>query len=152
MSTGSTPHLAYPLRNFNKKASISGIFQTSNKEALMNRKTSTLLSLGISIALIAVGIWFLSNHPNNIGYGDGGWTMPYHMMIAGGGMGIVIILFWVAVLSAIGLVVSCVISNYRSSKRNGSENSSHPVKSLNQHSARGKIEKSRFEAMKRNLS
>jgi len=118
----------------------------------MNRKTSTLLSLGISIALIAVGIWFLCNHQNNIGYGDGGWTRPYHMMIAGGAMGIVILLFWVAVLSAIGLVVSGVISNYRSSERHGGEKSSHPVKSLNQHATRGKIEKSRFEAMKRNLS
>ncbi len=104
----------------------------------MNRKTSTLLSLGISIALIAVGIWFLCNHQNNFGYGDGGWTMPYHMMIGGGGLGIVTFLFWVAVLSAIGLVISGVISNYRSSGRTGSEKSSHPVKSLNQHSARGK--------------
>jgi len=152
MSAYSTPHLAYPLRYFNEKASGSGMFQTSNREALMNRKTSTLLSLGISIALIAVGIWFLCNHQNNLGYGDGGLTMPYRMMIAGGGMGIVIILFWVAVLSAIGLVVSGVISNCRSSERHGSEKSSRPVKSLNQHSACGKIEKSQFEAMKRNLS
>lgn len=118
----------------------------------MNRKTSTLLSLGISIALIALGIWFLCNHQNNLGYGDSGWTMPHHMMIAGGGMEIVIILFWIAVLSAIGLVISGVISNHRSSGRNGSEKSSHPVKSLNHHSARGKIDKSKFEAMKRNLS
>jgi len=118
----------------------------------MNRKTSTLLSLGISIALIAVGIWFLCNHQNNLGYGDGDWTMPYHMMIAGGGMEIVIILFWIAVLSAIALVVTGVISNCRSSDRNGSHKSSHSVRSLNPHTARGKIDKSRFEAMKRNLS
>lgn len=116
----------------------------------MNRKTSTLLSLGFSIALIAVGIWFLCNHQNNFGYGNGGWTMPYHMMTAGGAMGIVITLFWVAVLSAIGLVVSGVISSHRSSNRSSGEKSSRPVKNLNHHSAGGKIDKSQFAAMKRN--
>jgi len=117
----------------------------------MNRKTSTLLSLGISIALIAVGIWFLCNHQNNLGYGDSGWTMPYHMTMGGGGMGIVVILFWLAVLSAIGLVVSGVISNRRSSGRSDSEISSDAVQRLNQRYARGEIDKSQLEAMKRDL-
>ena len=118
----------------------------------MNRKTSTLLSLGISIALIAVGIWFLCNHQNNLGYGDGGRTIPYPMMISGGGMGVVMILFWVTVLSAIGLVVSGMISNRRSSGRRDSEISSDAVNSLKQRHSRGEVDKSKSEAMKRDLS
>ena len=80
----------------------------------MNRKTSTLMSLGISMALIAAGIWFLCNHHNSLGYGARGWVMPLHMMMGRGGLGIVVILFWVAVLSAIGLVISGLISNHHS--------------------------------------
>ena len=80
----------------------------------MNRKTSTMMSLGISIALIAVGIWFLCSNQNNIGFGTCGWNKTFHMMLGGGGLGMVAILFWLSVLSAIGLVVSGLISNYRS--------------------------------------
>ena len=72
----------------------------------MNRKASTLLSLGISIALIAGTIWFLFNHQNSFGYGNSTWIMPHHMTIGGGGMGIIMILFWVAVIAAIVMVVS----------------------------------------------
>jgi YHS domain-containing protein/uncharacterized membrane protein len=92
----------------------------------MNRKSSTLLSLGISIALIAVGIWFLCNHQYNLVYGRSGWMIPYHMMTGGGGMGIVLFLFWVAVLSAIGLVVAGMISNHRFPDRDSRKD--HPVK------------------------
>ena len=93
----------------------------SNEEAPMNRKSSILLSLGFSIALIAAGIWILCGYQNNLCFSHDGWMMPYHLMTGGGGMGIVLILFWVAVLSAIGLVISGMISNRRSSGRNSSE-------------------------------
>lgn len=118
----------------------------------MNRITSTLLSLGISIALIAVGIWFLCNHQNNLGYGRGGWITPYHMMMGEGGMEMITVLFWVAVLSAIGLVVSGVIFNHRSSGVNSSEPSSRPAKNMRQPNAHGKTDESRFEAMKTKAS
>ena len=98
----------------------------------MNRKTSTLLSLGISIALIAVGIWFLCNHQNNLVYDHSGWIMPYPMMTGGSGMGMVLILFWVAVLSAIGLVISGMISNRSSSGHTSNEKPSRKTKSLKQ--------------------
>ncbi len=117
----------------------------------MNRRTSTLMSLGISVALIAAGIWFLWNHQNSFGYGDGGWVMPYHMMMAGPGMGIVMILFWAAVLSAIGLVISGVISNHRSSERTDNQVLSDAEQILKQRYARGEIDKSQFEAMKHEL-
>ena len=91
----------------------------------MDRKTSTLMSLGISIALIAAGIWVLCNHHGNLGFG--GRAVSNQLMLGGGGMGIIMILFWVAVLSAIGLVVSGMISSHRSSDQTASKNSSDTV-------------------------
>jgi len=117
----------------------------------MKRNTSTLMSLGISIALIAAGIWFLCNHQNNFGYGDSGWAMTGNMMTGGGGMGIVMILFWVAVLSAIGLVISGVISNHRSSDSPDNKELTDAEQILKQRYARGEINKSQFEAMKHEL-
>ena len=75
----------------------------------MNRKTSTLISLGISVVLIAVGIWFLYNYHNNFGYGTRHWVMPHHMM-RGGGMGMIMLLFWMVVLSAAALLISGLIT------------------------------------------
>ena len=115
----------------------------------MNRKTSTLMSLGISIALIAVGIWFLCSNQNNIGYGTCGWDTTFHMMLGGGGLGMVVILFWLSVLSAIVLVISGLISNYRSSDSAHKKTSSEAVKSPGQHHARGEIDESRFKTLKR---
>ena len=118
----------------------------------MNRKASTLMSLGISIALIAVGIWFLCNHQYTLGNSESHWIMPYHMMMSGAGMEIVIILFWIATLSAIAIVVSSVISNYRPSGLKGKEKSSHTQKGQKHRFAHGEIDKSKFEAMKHKLS
>ncbi|BBO90297.1 SHOCT domain-containing protein [Desulfosarcina ovata] len=83
----------------------------------MNRKTSTLMSLGISVALIAGAIWFLYDQHRSFGYG--GWYMPHQTMMGGGHgggyMGIFMILFWVVVIAAIALVVSGAISGRSSS-------------------------------------
>jgi len=117
----------------------------------MNRKASTLLSLGISIALIAAGIWILWNHQNSFSHGDGGWTMPYHMMMVGPGMGIVMVLFWVAVLAAIGLLISSVISNHRFPDSTDNEVLSDTEQILVQRYASGEIDKSQFESMKHEL-
>lgn len=46
----------------------------------MSRKTSTLLSLGISMALIAGTLWFLFNHQYSFGYVSGRWIIPHHML------------------------------------------------------------------------
>jgi uncharacterized membrane protein len=80
----------------------------------MDRKTSMLMSLGISIGLIAAGIWVLYHHHYGFGYADGGWAMLDQSM-GSNGMGVVMIIFWIAVLSAIGLVISGIISNHHSS-------------------------------------
>jgi len=115
----------------------------------MNRKASTLMSLSISMALIAVGIWFLYNHHYRFGYGHSGWSMPHHAMTGWGGMGIITIIFWVVVIAAIVLAVSGVISNRRPSDRREGEISSDALEKLRQRYTRGEIDKHHFEATRR---
>ena len=112
----------------------------------MNRKSSTLMSLGISIALIAAGIWFLWNHQSSFGHGGSG-----HLMMVGPNMGIVMVLFWGTVLAAIGLLISGVIFNHRSSDSTDKEELTDAAQILKQRYARGEIDKSQFEAMKHEL-
>lgn len=119
----------------------------------MNRKASTLLSLGISIALIAGTIWFLFNYHNSFGYGygSGRWLMPHHMTIGGGGVGIVMILFWVAVIAAIVMVVSGIASGRRSPGGLDNAKSSDALEILKARYARGEIDKTQYQSMKREL-
>lgn len=117
----------------------------------MNRKTSTLMSLGISIALIATAIWFLYNHHSTFGYGNGRWIMPHHMTTGGGGMGIIMIIFWVVLIVAIALVVSGVISDRPSSSVTRNRSLPNAVEILKARYARGEIDKTQYENMKREL-
>ena len=119
----------------------------------MNRKTSTLISLGISAALIAIGIWFLNNHHKYFGYGDGDWIMPHHMMMGGGGMGIIMFLFWVAILTAVGLLVSGLITRHKSSEdtvRNEPRDA-NALELLKRRYASGEITKFEYENMRQDL-
>lgn len=109
----------------------------------MNRKTSTLLSIGISAALVAAAIWFLFNHHNDM-WSAGPWPMP-HGMIGGGAMGLVMVLFWGVVVTALILLVSAALSG---------RNPREPVNALEilkRRYARGEIDKGRFKAMRRDL-
>ncbi len=117
----------------------------------MNRKGSTLLSLGISVALIAAAIWFLYNHQFNFGYGNTGWVMPHHMISGGNGMGIIMIFFWVAVLAAIILLVSGAFSNRSEAGADRSEQHFDAMEILKQRYARGEINKDQFERMRHDL-
>ena len=117
----------------------------------MNRKASTLMSLGISMALIAAGIWFLYNRHYRYGYGDSDWIMPHHFMIGGGGMGIIMIIFWVVVIAAIALAVSSVISNRRPTHGREDDISSNALEILNQRYARGEIDKHQYDAIRRDI-
>jgi len=118
----------------------------------MNRKASTLLSLGISIALIAGTIWFLFNYHNSFGYGNSQWIMPHHMTtLGGGGMGIVMILFWVAVIAAVVMVVSGIASGRRTSSGPDNPKSSDALEILKGRYARGEIDKVQYQSMKREL-
>ncbi len=115
----------------------------------MNRKTSTLLSLGISIALIAGTIWFLLNH--QYGYGNGRWMMPHYMTMGAGGMGFIMIFLWVAVIAAIAMVISGISSGRQST--GGPDNKSQPdaLEILKTPYARGEIDKDQYQSMKDEL-
>lgn len=118
----------------------------------MNRKTSTLTSLGVSVALIAAGIWFLYNHHRYFGYGDGNWIMPHHMMMTrGGGMGLIMILFWVVAVTAIILLASSLITWRRSSEETGSNKTPGALEILKKRYASGEIDQSQYESMRRDL-
>ena len=120
----------------------------------MNRKVSTLLSVGISIALIVGAIWFLFYHQNSFSYGNGHWIMPHHMTIGGGGMGLIMILFWVAVIAAIAIVISGIFSGR--SDRPFRDRPSHPnqpdaLEILKARYAKGEIDKAQYQSMKQEL-
>jgi putative membrane protein len=120
----------------------------------MNRRVKTLLSVGISIALIAGTIWFLFNHQNSFGYGNGRWIMPHHMTIGGGGMGIIMILFWVAVIAAIAIIISGIFSG-RSDRPftggPGNQNQPDALEILKARYAKGEIDKAQYQSMKQEL-
>lgn len=119
----------------------------------MNTRGSTLLSLGISLALIAAGIWFLYNHHAGMGFGNTTyWTMPHHMIAGGYGMGIVMILFWVAVVAAIILLVSGALSGRSDSNRGNYERHDRSLEILKERYARGEIDKDQFKSMRHELN
>ncbi len=117
----------------------------------MKSKTATLLSLGLSAALIAVGIWFLSDYHSLFGYGGRGWHMPHHRMMGPGGMGFIMILFWVMVLGAVVLVISSLLSGRSHSDRRMPDPQQDAVEILKRCYARGEIDKTQFDAMRREV-
>lgn len=116
----------------------------------MNRKTGTLLSLGIAAALISAGVWSLYRHQFFFGYGSGRWNMPGHMMMGNGGMGILMILFWLIVVAAVVLLVSSALSGRGFSK--GTANDGLEANEiLKRRYARGEIDRTEFETMSQDL-
>ena len=111
----------------------------------MNRKTSTLLSIGLSAALVAGAIWFLFNHHNDM-WASGPWPMPHGMMIGGAGMGFLMILFWLVVIVALVLLIAAAFSGRGRSSRTESA-----LEILQKRYARGEIDKGRYDAMRRDL-
>ena len=116
----------------------------------MNRKTSTLLSLGVSAVLIAAAIWLLYRHNAGMWMGNERWGMGYHHMM-GGGMGIVMIIFWIVLIGAFTLLVSGRINGIRASQKNN-DNMQKPLEILKQRYARGEIDRAEYEDKRRNLS
>jgi putative membrane protein len=116
----------------------------------MNRKTSTLLSLGISAVLIAAAIWFLYNHNAGMWTGNGRWGMGYgHMM--GSGMSIVMIIFWIVLIGGFILLISGAINGMRAFQKNDDE-IQKPLEILKQRYARGEIDRAEYEDKRRSLS
>ena len=116
----------------------------------MNRKTSTLLSLGVSAALIAGGIWLLYRHNAGMRLGSGWWGVGYHSMM-GGGMGLVMLIFWVVLIGALVLLVSGLINGIRGSQANH-DDFRKPLEILSERYARGEIDKAEYEEKRRGLS
>jgi putative membrane protein len=122
--------------------------ETALEHRTMNRKTSTLLSIGISAALVAGAIWFLLNHHNNM-WASGYWQQMPHgrgMMIGGAGMGFLMILFWAVVVIALVMLITAIFSGRRASSPTRSA-----LEILQERYARGEIDKRRFDAMRRDL-
>ena len=108
----------------------------------MNRTTSTLLSIGVSAILIAVGVWFLYNHSFGVWPGHGRWAMGHHGMM-GGGMGIVMMIFWIVLVAAVVLLFSGLVNGLRGTKQNQEGLSALEI--IKQRYARGEIDKTEFE-------
>jgi putative membrane protein len=116
----------------------------------MNRKTSILLSLGVSAALIAAAIWFFYRYHTGMWIGNGRWDMCYHHMM-GGGIGIIMIIFWIVLIGALILLVSGVINSIRGTQQN-EDDLRNPLEILKQRYARGEIDKAEYEDKRRSLS
>lgn len=97
----------------------------------MNGKVSTLFSLGISLAVIAGGIWFLSNHHNFFLYGGDQWHMPHRMWSGGVTMVGIVILFWIMAVAAVALVISGVAAAYHDSGRHREDKEAGMPEKLN---------------------
>jgi putative membrane protein len=115
----------------------------------MNRNSSALVSIGIAAAMIAAGIWYLYDHHVGMFYGAGRGSIGPGMM-AGGGMGIVMILFWIVLLVALVLVVSGAASGIRN-RGSGTSDAADALEILKQRYARGEIDKAEYETKRRDL-
>ncbi len=116
----------------------------------MKNNRAIWLSLGLSAALIAAGIWFLSDGLYLFGGRWGGWHMPRHGMMGHGGMGLVMGIFWLVVLGALGLLIAGLFPG-----RRGDNAAAHDVPDaleiLKRRYARGEIDEVSFKSMRREL-
>ncbi len=110
----------------------------------MNSKVNTLISLGVSLAVIAGGIWFLYNHHNIFPYGGGQWHMPHQMWSAGTTMVGIVILFWIMVAAAVALVVSGVAAAYHDLGQHSEEKDAEAPERLKQRYPSGENDSSRL--------
>jgi len=115
----------------------------------MNRTTSTLLSLGLSAVLIAVGVWLLCSH--NIGiWPENGQRGLGHTFKIFANMGMVMVLFWTLVIAAFALLISGVINAIRG--RNDSiEKDPMSREIIKRRQARGESDRVEYEDIRRNL-
>ena len=116
----------------------------------MNRKASSLTSLGISMALIAVVIWFLYNLSNRP------WshlsvrhTWHHGWMMGGGGIGVIMLIFWIMVIAAVILLIAAALSYRRSWPEKSPD--AHALDCLKQQYARGEIDRKTFLAKQQEL-
>jgi putative membrane protein len=116
----------------------------------MNRNSSTLIAIGIAAAMIAAGIWYLYDYHIGMFYGPSHGFIGPGRMVASGGMGIVMILFWVIILGALAMVIFGAASGFRN-RGNQTTDWSDPLEILKRRYARGEIDKAEYEAKRRDL-
>jgi putative membrane protein len=116
----------------------------------MNRTAATLISIGISAALIAAGVWILYDRNAGLWAGSGRGLMGGYGMMGGNGMGIVVGLFWIMLFIAIALLISGVVAGIRHPHARGPAGSD-ALEILKQRYARGDIDKAEFERRRRDL-
>ena len=116
----------------------------------MNHKTTTLISIGVSAALVALGVWFLYRHHMGFWPENERWLLVHHGAM-GGGMGIIMILFWVLIIGAFALLVSGAVNGIRGASQRDGERSD-PIEILKQRYARGEIDQTEYEEKRRILS
>jgi putative membrane protein len=116
----------------------------------MERKTLTLLSIGISAALVAAAIWFMFNHSTVMWGASSRWSMPHASVMGGGGMGILMFLFWGVVILALVLIISAAFTGRKSAEHETTVAAS-AREILNRRYARGEIDHDQFEAIRRDI-
>jgi len=115
----------------------------------MKRSSALLVSIGLSAALIALGIWFMASQHGLYRFSRGDW-IPHGMMM-GGPMGFVMILFWIVVIAALVLLISSVLS-VRRTTTDTLRDTPDALEILERRYAKGDIDRAEFEAMRRELS
>jgi putative membrane protein len=115
----------------------------------MSRKKSLLLSIGMSVAFIAIGGWLLYGHNMANWPQNALCTFGQHSMM-GGGMGIVMIIFWILVIAIFALVILGAFKEAGNAKSKRDDAMS-PVDILKQRYARGEIDKGDYEEKLRGL-
>lgn len=114
----------------------------------MNKKTSTLISMAISIALIAAGIWYIYSRHAAVGFHSRNWPFGHGAMM-GNGMGMIMFLIWILVIIAVVALISGLLGSRGDA--NEAKASQEPLQILQRRYARGEIDRLEFEAKRQDL-
>ncbi len=163
--TGVAPRM-HPKTMMSQKSRVR---QIEKGEYFIMNRPNIWISVGISVGLIAAGIWVLSffGFGYGYGYGHGGWPMG-HMMGGYGGMmgygygqgiggygnamGFVPLVFWGVIILAIALVAVGVFSRTYRKPEGRHDFAGDALEILKQRFARGEIDREEFESKRRDLS
>lgn len=115
----------------------------------MNRRTATLLSVGVSAALVAAAIWLLLQLSAEVWMGGGHGAMGHHPLM-GGGMGLVKFIFWIVLIGAITLLAAVAITGMRAARQQSDE-AQDPLEIFQQRLARGEIDTTESDEIYRRL-
>ena len=112
----------------------------------MKRTTTTIFSIGLSVALIALGILFLCKFTGSIWPGNGRWFAGHHGMMGGG---IVMMIFWFVAIVAIVLLTSGAVSGFKVYQTKNLKEDALSI--LKERYAKGEIDKAEYEVKRDDL-